>query len=113
MKLNKYYYVVRHKISGEVMPQMRRNKGYTHWNPGTSSVPESALVVPRLLLSSKQAYRVIAQWACNPNMTVRYFEDGEDVKINPDGRKKGDLEVRKVKLTFPQSQVNNYSDWSR
>jgi len=113
MKLNKHYYVVRPKISGEIMPQMKRDRGYTHWNPGMGSIPEAALSIPSLLTSSKLAYRVIVQWACNPNMSFRYFEDGEDINIKPDGRKKGDLEVRKVRLTFPQSQVNNYSDWSR
>ncbi len=103
----KKYYVIRHKATGELMPQMKRDRGYTHWNPDTT-ILTNCLPVPRLLTSVEQARRVIVQWAANPNMTVRYFEDGDEVNIKPDGRKKGDLEVRKVHLTFPRSQANNY-----
>jgi hypothetical protein len=89
------FYIIQHIASGEFMPQMKRNRGYSHWNPSTLSIPDNAMKVPRLLTSISQAKRVISQWFANPNMTVSYYTGGdEDIKFKNDGRRKSDLRIR-------------------
>ena len=96
------YYVIEHKLTGKLMPQMRRDKGYTHWNPGINSCPDSALDTPRLIMSKESAKRIITQWYVHPNMTIYYYEDGNGGDMNyhatPDGRKKEDLRILRVQL---------------
>jgi hypothetical protein len=97
------YYLIRHKSSGKYMPQAKKNRGYTHWNPSNQNNPVefndglvNALSVPRLLPSKKMALACIVQWAFLPNATTDY--DG-DIKLGKDdGRKKEDLEVVEVCL---------------
>lgn len=95
------YYMVRHKASGEFMPELKRGRGYSHWNPSTNSMPQLAKVigVPRLLPSRRTAQRVITQWTTLPNAHNTYDHDGEvDLDIKDDGRKKEDLEVVEVNI---------------
>lgn len=87
------YYGIRHKVSGKLMPQMKRGRGYSHWNPGNSNahIVYAELNIPRLLKSEKQANTVINCWFNMPNSRNDY--DG-DIKLGAsDGRKKEDLEV--------------------
>ncbi len=99
------YYMVRHKESGDYMPELRRGRGYTHWNPSTKSMPQMAKLigVPRLLPSRRTAQRVIVQWAAMPNARYSGYtsydgEDDYDISIKDDGRKKEDLEVVEVSI---------------
>lgn len=100
------YYMIRHKASGEFMPQTERNRGYTHWNPSTpdTSLSEKRLTgTPRLLPSLRKARKVISQWYHMPNafnnFRGSYLGDDEAiVDIKPDGRKKEDLEVVEVDI---------------
>jgi hypothetical protein len=93
------YYIIRHRATGEIMPQMKRGRGYTHWNPNNPNKDMGRIVelcTPRLLTSAKQARRCIDAWAMLPNATNDY--DG-DLKIGPDdGRKNEDLEIVGVEL---------------
>lgn len=87
------FFLIRHKVTGKYMPQMKRGRGYTHWNPGLEFPKDvfSATSFPRLLESEKQARRVISDWASLPNSRNDYEGDlqiGKD-----DGRKKEDLEI--------------------
>ena len=93
------YYMVRHKASGEFMPQMRRGKGYSHWNPTTGKLPVLAIGVPRLISSRRQASRIISQWNSMPNTAYYPRQEGEyDLDFKADGRKKEDLEVVEVNI---------------
>ena len=99
------YFVIRHKTTGELMPQAKRDKGYSHWNP---SHPEhkflAATGVPRLIDTRRRAARCISMWAANPNgkrwnrqnQWTGEYED--DIDFKPDDRKKDDLEVVEVIL---------------
>lgn len=95
------YYVIRHRATGEIMPALDRNRGYSHWNPPKMPDDKKILGVPRILKSIKQANQVISQWNAMPNAqfggyTNHLGEDDYDIRIKPDGRKKEDLEVIEV-----------------
>lgn len=102
------YYMIRHKATGEFMPELRRTRGYSHWNPAKFDTTEhidkkKLLGVPRLFHSRKRAINCIAQWNSMPNSKAyghqRYdgeWDDGIDCK--PDGRSKDDLEVVEVSI---------------
>jgi hypothetical protein len=99
------YYVIRHKATGELMPEVKR-KGYSHWNPSTGSYPTYALGTPRLLDTRRKAAGCINQWACNPNARASYKqgyfgEEDYEIDIKPDGRSKDDLEIVEVELKIP------------
>lgn len=99
------FYVIRHKASGELMPQCKRS-GYSNWNPDKGLVPNTSLGVPRLLDSRRKAARCIVQWNSMPNAHNRYYvgsfddDGGYDIEVKPDGRKKEDLEIVEVELVF-------------
>lgn len=96
------YYVIRHKLSGQLMPLMLRGRGYSHWNPNINKTVFSELPVPRLLNSRKQAERVISGWYNCPNS--RNDTDG-DMCLGPmDNRRKEDLEIIKVFIRVKQEK---------
>ncbi len=103
--VNYTYYAIRHKATGELMPQALRNKGYTHWNPSNPEHKfESATGVPRLIDTRRKAARCVAMWGANPNSKrisyqTNYGEWDDDVDTKLDGRKKEDLEVIEVNLS--------------
>lgn len=95
------YYLIKHLASGEFMPQMKRGRGYTHWNPSSAVEASNKTNVPRLLVSEEQAKRVIKMWAIYPNAHTRRAEadwDNDDFLTKPDGRKREDLVVVKVQM---------------
>ena len=104
------YYIIRHKASGRIMPLMRRNRGYSHWNPSKNNLKTiQELDIPRILKSRRQAEQCISQWNACPNMkyyanTSRWEGEDCDLDIKPDGRKKEDLEVVKVIFSVKQAQ---------
>lgn len=94
--------MIRHKASGEYMPEVKR-RGYTHWNPSTNSLPDTITGCPRLLKSRRQAAQCIVQWAYLPNAKTGGHQswDGdwdETLDTKPDGRTKEDLEVVEVNI---------------
>lgn len=98
------YYVIRHKSTGQLMPEVKR-RGYTHWNPNTNSMPNTSIGIPRLLHSRRQAHRCIVQWASLPNAKTVYSMSDEyseelDIDIKLDGRKKDDLEIIEARLVI-------------
>lgn len=95
------YYMIRHKASGEFMPQGKRDRGYSHWNPSTEHEFKKALSVPRLINTRRTAARVISMWAAMPNSEFHGSQtwEGEwedDIRTTADGRTKDDLEVVEV-----------------
>ena len=100
------FFVIRHKATGKVMPQLR-NRGYTYWNPSSTN-PMNNLVkkdlnTPRLFESYSRASKAIAQWNAQPNarsvVNISYYgSDQEHVDYTPDGRTKDDLEIIKIRL---------------
>lgn len=98
------FYALRHVRSSLLMPNMKRGRGYTHWNPDNVEATQelySAMQTPRLLTTKKQAQRCRQLWAQYPcAFTVRYEQSmwsdeggGEDFRTKPDGRKLDDLEI--------------------
>lgn len=97
------YYMIRHKDTGEFMPELKRTRGYSHWNPGVVDTltifnKQKLLGTPRLFKSSNQARRCVLLWAANPNAKAKQYQrsDGEwdeEFYTKPDGRKREDLEV--------------------
>lgn len=98
------FFALRHVKSQLLMPQMKRGRGYTHWNPDNVEETQklySAMQIPRLLTSKRQAQRCRQLWSQYPNAsTVRYEQSmwsdeggGEDFRTKPDGRKLDDLEI--------------------
>ncbi len=101
------YYAIRHKATGQFMPQLR-GRGYTFWNPASTSPTNNLghnknLGTPRLLPSRRKAVGCINQWNCNPNASMRgssgMFGEDIDIAVTPDGRKKEDLEIVEVLVT--------------
>lgn len=70
------YYMIRHKASGEFMPELKRTRGYSFWNPDKVNIVEvlgkKVLGVSRLFSSWGKANRSIAQWNALPNFRVKY-----------------------------------------
>lgn len=101
------YYMIRHITTGEFMPELRRGKGYTHWNPAKVDTAENLkrklIGTPRLFPSRKVATRCIVQWYSMPNSKEKssqnfYGEVDIFTTSTPDGRKKEDLEVVEVNI---------------
>lgn len=111
------FYMIMHKATGFLMPQAKRDRGYSHWNPavvGTklivngynNGVMSNAMPIPRLLDTRRRAAACIVQWATNPNArrslsTPSYYTGEQDdiVDTKPDGRTKDDLVVVEVNIT--------------
>lgn len=109
--------MIRHKATGEFMPELRRGKGYSWWNPGVTPTLEvfqkkKLAGTPRLFPSRRTAHRAIVQWNAMPNSrwhrTVS-FEGWEDeaVDIKPDNRKKEDLEIVEVNIEVTNDLHNS------
>lgn len=101
------YYAIRHKVTGELMPQAKRDRGYSHWNPSNIEHKfNQALGVPRLIDTRRRAFRCIVMWAANPNgirsgSQNSYTGEWDDiVDFKGDGRTSDDLEIIEVKLEF-------------
>lgn len=95
-------YAIRHKETGLFMPLLKRNRGYSHWNP-PELLKNIDTGVPRLLTTRKKAQQCISQWFTFPNgkRGVSQSHDGEwddIVDFKPDGRKKEDLEIIQLEL---------------
>lgn len=106
--------MIRHKATGEFMPQLKRGRGYSHWNPSKDNTLDvfvrSLVGVPRLLASRRQALKCISQWNAMPNSKQYYsisYEGVEDysVDIKSDGRSKDDLEVIEVNIEVVESET--------
>lgn len=104
------YYVIRHKASGLIMPQLKKNIGYSFWL-ANNNLMMNALPVPRLLPSEKQAKKVVVEWAkgifewrqevkpnINNNPLFNPLFHKEVRRIRDLGRKQDDLEVVQVVL---------------
>ena len=97
------YYMIRHKASGEFMPELKRTRGYSHWNPAKVStlhnLGSKLLGVPRLFSSRVKAHHSIVQWNAMPNANSKFYGDEEDyTRVKPDGRSKEDLEIVEVNI---------------
>jgi hypothetical protein len=103
------YYMIRHKATGEFMPELERGRGYSHWNPAVEPTADrfrqrKLTGCPRLLSSRRKAIKCIAAWNAYPNsyMTMNRRsshlgdDDDLDMSIKDDGRSKDDLEVVEV-----------------
>ena len=102
------YYMIRHKASGEFMPELAGGRGYSYWNPSKVKTtetfrPRKLTGTPRLVSSRKKAHRCIVLWNSMPNarkstgMTY-YGEESDGVDVKPDGRSKEDLEIVEVSI---------------
>lgn len=86
------FYIIKHKSTGQIMPLMKRNRGYSHWNPAIDKTVYSIITnIPRLLLTEAQAKRVINGWYNCRNS--RNDIDGDFCLGPMDNRKKEDLEI--------------------
>lgn len=101
------YYLIRHKASGEFMPELRRTRGYSHWNPAkvdtVQNLGSKVIGTPRLFPTRKMAHNSINQWNANPNAYNGpkgngFGYDDYGFNINPDGRSKDDLEIVEVDI---------------
>lgn len=100
----KTFWVIKHKPTGELMPLMKRNKGYTHWRPGNPDDKLYQISVPRLF--SKKAYAKAAiNWWLKGKTSMHVYRDSFsfdcDVEISTaqvPNRKADDLEIVPVNL---------------
>lgn len=100
--------MIRHKATGEYMPELRRGRGYTHWNPAKHETAthlgrRKLMGVPRLFPSRGSAHRSIVQWNALPNSYSGYRSgpfgsDEYEIRIGNDDRKKEDLEIVEVNI---------------
>lgn len=99
------YYLIRHKLSGEYMPQSKKGRGYSHWNPNNLNHEfKLSSGVPRLVDTRRRAFNIIKNWASTPNgrrsiSQNNYTGEYDDIiDIEFDGRKMEDLEIIEVEL---------------
>jgi hypothetical protein len=99
------------------MPQIKRGKGYSHWNPSNpdAKVSNKLVGVPRLLRTRKGAERCIVQWNAVPNgrqsyRTSYFGEEEYDTEIKNDGRKKEDLEIVEIRIKIKGPGEPYWSD---
>lgn len=115
------YYLIRHKATGEYMPQLERGRGYSHWNPAAVRTvdvfrPRKLIGVPRLLPSRRTAAHCIANWNAYPNSYTRsnrgdgWNDDPELAVGKDDGRKKEDLEIVEVAIVDRVDFQARYSE---
>lgn len=101
------FFCIRHVATGELMPQAKARRGYSHWNPSNPDHSfKRAINVPRLLASRTSAKKAIAMWATLPNAYEKGYQtyEGEwdiDLHYKADDRKKEDLEIVSVTLEIP------------
>ena len=107
----KIYFLIRHKATGEFMPEAKRNKGYTHWNPSILEAEfKNRLGVPRLIDTRRSAAKCISVWAASPNASHSFYQDSyagdyyDIINTKDDGRKPEDLEVVEVELKIKENQ---------
>jgi len=105
--------MIRHKATGEFMPELKRTRGYSHWNPAKVDTLENlgkkVLGVPRLFASRKKAHGSIVQWNALPNGRSAFIQgyDGDewsDCDTKPDGRSKDDLEIVQVNIEVEEHE---------
>lgn len=100
------YFMVRHKKTGEFMPELREGRGYSHWNPGMVNTLQhlniKLLGVPRLFSTRRRAEYCITRWIELPNAFHKNYETSlglsEVVETREDNRTKEDLEIVEVEL---------------
>jgi hypothetical protein len=102
------FYMIRHKATGEFMPELKRTRGYSWWNPSKSDTREvlkdKIIGVPRLFPFRRNAHLAIVQWNALPNARTEYGQSdwqGEaeiGIRCKPDGRSKDDLEIVEVTI---------------
>lgn len=92
------YYILRHKQSGKVMPQMKTGKGYSYWL--YDNIFDNHLPIPRLFASEKQAKKAVVEWAKGVYKWVDVvssdgplFLPDQKRKLFPQGRSKDDIEI--------------------
>ena len=94
--------MIRHKATGELMPELKRTRGYSWWNPTKVDTAElfgkKLIGTPRLFTSRGSAHRSIVQWYSIPNGRTKGYQthDGEYddfLDSKPDSRSKVDLEI--------------------
>jgi len=110
------YFMIRHKTTGEFMPELVKGRGYSFWNPTREDTlniftKKKLTGCPRIFASRRKAHRSIVQWNAMPNSrwhTTVSFEGHEDeaVDIKPDGRSKDDLEVVEVNIEVKSESDN-------
>ena len=93
-------FVIRDRESGEIMPQAKKDGGYSHWL--TKEDFQCAEDYPRLFTCDKKAKRCITQWARGTYEWMDFIRpDGwlDQKKVwNNHGRQSTDLEVVEYKL---------------
>lgn len=99
-------YLIRHVPSQKLMPQLRRGKGYSHWNPSVSNEKLAAeLPQPRIFMNIQAAKQAVAQWFAMPNAEMREYttlhgEGDYGICFKEDGRKKEDLEIIPARIVM-------------
>lgn len=92
-------FVIRDKESGELMPQAKKEGGYSHWlSPEGFQYAEP---YPRLFTSSKKAKKCVVEWSKGvPRREFRAldFDDPGRVTYEKHGREASDLEVVQYEL---------------
>lgn len=116
------YYMVRHKATGEFMPELKRTRGYSHWNPAkvdtAGHLGKKLLGIPRLFPRRNSAFRAIVAWNAMPNGRVHGFQSyesgewDENISSKDDGRSKDDLEVVEVNIEVKNEHYQESKDIS-
>lgn len=103
------FYAIFHRKSKTYMPQLKGDRGYSHWNPKdgmTGSVQETTKT-PRLFTSFRNANIAITMWLRFPNATSKTLhsislegepEYDEDFVTTPDDRERTDVEIHELTL---------------
>lgn len=101
------YYVIQHVATGQLMPEMKRSRGYTHWNPNNPEVKRlfNKLETPRLFTKSVDAHRAANYWARMPNQYSHFdgFNEEHYTGVKEDGRKRTDIVIRVLHVTLGET----------
>ena len=87
-------YILRHKPTNHIMPILRRNKGYTYWNPDNPR----EVGTPRLFSNKTAAINAVRWWE-EGQFYYSYDMDGDPtLRYRKVEGRKGMLEIVEVKL---------------
>lgn len=96
-------YAILHRKTGNYLPM--EWKGTSYWEGEAGKAPR--------LLSLRAAKSLVIQWARGQHRTITHYsatplgrDDWMEHKIIPRGRRRDDLEIVEVTLTFSATQLN-------
>lgn len=70
------YYVIRHKATGELMPELKRGRGYSWWNPALPMQLNPKKLTGQYMKLMQRHMLTAARWYLTLQSLIFIMEDG-------------------------------------